>query len=85
MPRERRHRSSENSLPAFGINRYDLDRLENWAKRNLMKFSKGKCKVLHLGRNNPGHWDKLGAGQLENSSAEKDLGVLVDSKLTMGH
>jgi len=27
----------------------DQDRLE----RNLMKFSKGKCRVLHLGRNNP--------------------------------
>jgi len=26
----------------------DLDRLEEWACVNLMKFSKAKCKVPHL-------------------------------------
>lgn len=24
----------------------DLERLEEWANRNIMKFSKNKCKVL---------------------------------------
>ncbi|GAB0188332.1 hypothetical protein GRJ2_001298500 [Grus japonensis] len=55
----------------------DLDRLEKWADRNLMKFSKGKCKVLHLGRNNPRHPHMLVADQLGSSFAEEKLSILV--------
>ncbi|KAK4827617.1 hypothetical protein QYF61_019542 [Mycteria americana] len=52
-------------------------------KTVVMKFSKGKCKALHLGRNNPMHDYMLGATQVENSIAKRDLGVLVDTKLNM--
>ncbi|GAB0192620.1 mitochondrial enolase superfamily member 1 [Grus japonensis] len=59
----------------------DLDKLQKWSDRNIMKSNKGKPTVLHLGRNNPRHQYMLGADQLESSLAEKALGVLVDTKL----
>ena len=42
-----------------GIQR-DLDRLEEWARVNLMKFNKAKRKVLHLGQHNPQYQYRTG-------------------------
>ncbi|KAK4819615.1 hypothetical protein QYF61_008364 [Mycteria americana] len=39
----------------------DLDTLEKWADRNVMKFMKGNCKVPHLGGTSPRtstYWDQ---------------------------
>lgn len=41
----------------------DLDSMEKWANRYLMKFNKEKCRVLHLVIHHVMHWYRLG---LEN-------------------
>ncbi|GAB0183754.1 cAMP-dependent protein kinase inhibitor alpha [Grus japonensis] len=61
----------------------DLGRLEEQANKNLIKFNKHKCKVLHLGKYNPELQHRLGSTWLESSSVERDLGVLGDNKLNM--
>lgn len=47
-----------------------------------MKFNENKCKVLYVGKHNPGaqHW--LGFTWLESSSVGRDRGMQVDNKLS---
>ncbi|GAB0176081.1 mitochondrial enolase superfamily member 1 [Grus japonensis] len=59
----------------------DLNRVRKWADGNLMQLNKGQCNVPQLRRNNPRHQYLLGATHLESSFAEKDLGVLMNTKL----
>nr|XP_026650268.1 protein cornichon homolog 3 [Zonotrichia albicollis] len=57
--------------------------MERWAEKNCLEFSKGKFRVLHLCWNNPRHLCRLGNNLLESSSVEMDLGVWLDSKLSL--
>lgn len=66
----------------------DLDRLEKWADRNIIKFNRGKLnrenfKVLHLERNNLRHHYTLCTKQRECCLTERDLGSQLVTKLNM--
>ena len=56
----------------------DIIRLINWAKKWQLSFNVKKCKVMHIGRNNPRQdytmdHDKIDSF-LEKTEVERDLG-----------
>ena len=62
-----------------------INNMFSWTKVWLLKFNKSKCKVLHLGKNNPNFEYYIGEGtekiKLLPDNSEKDLGVYVDPQL----
>jgi hypothetical protein len=63
----------------------DLARLDEWSNRWLLKFNTSKCKVMRLGTKSPAFDYQMGPTgskhQLEVTSEERDLGVIVDDTL----
>jgi len=71
-----KHSSGQESL------QQDLEAAGVWSEKWQLLFNVGKCKVLHLGRSNPRTTYVLGAQNIEETTEEKDLGVLVDNQLS---
>ncbi|CAM5175590.1 unnamed protein product [Natator depressus] len=57
----------------------DLTKLSDWATKWQMKFNVDKCKVMHIGKDNPNYTYNMMGANLATTNQEKDLGVIVDS------
>ena len=55
----------------------DLLKLQAWSRKWLLQFNEKKCKVMHIGRSNPGYEYQMNDTTLEVTVEEKDLGVYV--------
>ena len=53
-----------------------LDKLCQWADMLGMAFNTKKCKVMHMGRNNPNHQFSMGGLMLDNTEEERDMVLL---------
>ena len=62
----------------------DLYNVLEWAKKWKMEFNVDKCKILHIGNNNPKHKYNMDGKELIETEEEKDLGILMDCKLDFG-
>ena len=58
-----------------------LDRLAEWAEDWGMKFNIEKCKIMHVGNNNPRYEYFMAGQKLKVVEEEKDIGVIVHSSL----
>ena len=59
----------------------DLEILHHWSEKWQLPFNTGKCKVLHLGHNNPCYQYRMNGQKLQTVEEEKDLGVVIDNEL----
>ena len=65
----------------------DLDKVVDWTNQMQMSFNAGKCKVMHLGKENPvKQYTMLNSDNercvLSEAKTEKDLGVIIDNRLS---
>ena len=58
-----------------------------WTNKWLLKFNDSKCKLMHIGKNNPQYTYYIGSSMsrttLQTTSLEKDIGVHIDPLLNL--
>lgn len=64
----------------------DLDTIGEWAEKWKMEFNVGKCKLMHIGRQNRKYSYNMGGILIQEVTAEKDLGIIItDDGKSSGH
>jgi hypothetical protein len=58
-----------------------LDSLCEWARLWSMQFNVAKCKIMHIGRANPGYKYHMNGTELKEIEEETDVGVIVHKTL----
>ena len=58
-----------------------LNQLYSWSKKWGMEFNVSKCKILHVGKNNPNFDYYLASEKLQVVESEKDIGVKIHSSM----
>lgn len=57
----------------------DLDNLQKWSEKWLLRFNADKCKSMHIGSGNPHCNYHMGETTLGTTDIEKDLGVFISN------
>lgn len=60
----------------------DLDRVVCWCDKWLIPLNPSKCRILHLGKNNPGLTYYIDGVEVVGCSSHVDLGVVISSDLS---
>ena len=58
-----------------------IDNMYRWAQNWCMEFNIPKCKILHLGFNNPGHIYTMNGIPIDVVDHEKDIGIHITKSL----
>ena len=63
----------------------DIYSMNEWSERWLLRFHPDKCKTMHIGNNNSEPMSyklKPGISGMDITTSEKDVGVIIDNKLS---